>query len=333
MVDGNAVLHRAYYALPDWRNRSGEATAGVYGFLSMLLKAISELKPTHLAIVFDHPGPTFRHLMYVGYQVNREKERQVSEDIWGQVDKLKIVFERMKVPVFQVEGVEADDVIGTLCQKLAGNSNTPHRLPPKLGGREEGGEKKELEVIVITGDKDLMQLVNERVKLYMPQKGLSDAVLVDTNKVFEKMGVHPGQIVDYKALVGDSSDNYPGVTGIGPKTAIHLLAEYGGFEGVYRVISTSPLTPLQKFGEGNKRGEVDGTKGLSDQVIKRLINGYESGELSKRLATIKTDVPISIDVDKMKIPDEQMMMKVFEEMGYKSLMGRVIVKKNQEKLF
>ena len=138
IVDGNAVLHRAYYALPDWRNRSGEATAGVYGFLSMLLKAISELKPTHLSIVFDHPGPTFRHLMYVGYQVNREKERQVSEDIWGQVDKLKIVFERMKVPVFQVEGVEADDVIGTLCQQLTEYFNTPHRLPPKLGGEKRG---------------------------------------------------------------------------------------------------------------------------------------------------------------------------------------------------
>src|SRR3989344_5935253 len=150
ILDGNSVLHRAYYALPDWRNRSGEATAGVYGFLSMLLKAIEELKPTHLAIVFDTPQPTFRRNMYVGYQTNREKDRQISEDIWGQVEKLKIVFDKMGVPVFSVPGFEADDVIGTIAKK------------------------SKQEVIIITGDRDLMQLVNDRVKLYMPLKGLSD---------------------------------------------------------------------------------------------------------------------------------------------------------------
>src|SRR3989344_7138780 len=119
LIDGNAVLHRAYYALPDCRNKSGEATAGVYGFLSMLFRAIEELKPTHLAVVFDHPEPTFRHTMYVGYQTNREKDRQISEDIWGQVEKLKIVFEKMGVPVFAVPGFEADDVIGTLAGQSA----------------------------------------------------------------------------------------------------------------------------------------------------------------------------------------------------------------------
>jgi DNA polymerase-1 len=306
LVDGNAVLHRAYYALPDWRNRSGEATAGVYGFLSMLLKAISELKPTHLAVVFDHPGPTFRHLMYVGYQVRREKERQVSEDIWGQVDKLKVVFEKMGVPVYQVEGVEADDVIGTLCQKLTKNFNTPHRLPPKVGGREEGGKKENTKIIVITGDKDLMQLVNENVSLFMPQKGLSDAVLVDEKKVFQKMGVRPDQIVDYKALVGDSSDNYPGVTGIGPKTAVHLLAEYGGFEEIYKQI-----------GKSNNHSMTN-----AKSIIDKLINGYESGELSKRLATIKTDVPISINNDQCQIPNIQKIIDILEELGYKSLVKR-----------
>ena len=163
LIDGNAVLHRAYYALPDWRNRSGEATAGVYGFLSMLLKAIDELKPTHLVVVFDSPEPTFRHTMYVGYQVTREKERQVSEDIWGQVEKLKIVFEKMGVPVFAVPGFEADDVIGTISAK-------------REALRAKG---KNIEVIIITGDRDLMQLVNKRVKLYMPQKGLSDGILID----------------------------------------------------------------------------------------------------------------------------------------------------------
>jgi DNA polymerase I len=272
IVDGNAVLHRAYYALPDWRNKSGEATAGVYGFLSMLIKTIDELKPTHLIIVFDTPAPTFRHNMYVGYQHNREKERQVSEDIWGQVEKLKIVFEKMDVPVFTAEGFEADDVIGTLAYQV------------------------EDEVVIITGDKDLMQLVNERVKLYMPQKGLSDNVLIDKDKVYEKLGVWPENVTDYKALVGDTSDSYAGVPGIGPVTAKKLIEKYGSFENIYQNL-----------------------KEINNQ---KLIDGYESGELSKRLATIRRDVPVSIANVACLVPNKEKMIKVFQELGYKSLIVR-----------
>src|SRR3989344_5070588 len=180
ILDGNSVLHRAYYALPDWRNRSGEATAGVYGFLSMMLKAMDDLKPTHVAVVFDNPEPTFRHSMYVGYQTNREKDRQISEDIWGQVEKLKTVMEKLGIPVFCVAGFEADDLAGELTTQA---------------------EKTKAEVILITGDKDYMQLVNDKVHLYMPQKGLSDGAIIDRDKVREKLGVEPEQVVSYKGLV------------------------------------------------------------------------------------------------------------------------------------
>ncbi len=270
ILDGNSVLHRAYYALPDWRNRSGEATAGVYGFLSMMLKAIEELKPTHLAVVFDHPSPTFRHTMYVGYQTNREKERQVSEDIWGQIEKLKKVFQLLGLPVYQLSGFEADDLIGTIAKQA------------------------KCDVIIITGDRDLMQLVDKKIKLYMPIKGLSDTVIVDEDKVMERMGVHPNQIIDYKALVGDSSDNYPGVAGIGPKTAIHLLTEYGTFENVVKK-------------SGNPK----------------VVAGYEGGELSKRLATIRTDAPVTYDNAQCTIPNAQKMTEVLQELGYRSLTKRV----------
>jgi DNA polymerase-1 len=312
LIDGNAILHRAYYALPDWRNRSGEATAGVYGFLSMTVKAIEELKPTHLIVVFDNPDPTFRHNLYVGYQSNREKERQVSEDIWGQVEKLKIVFEKMKVPVFSLSGFEADDIIGTLAKQ---------------------GKTYNLECTIITGDRDLMQLVNERVKLFMPQKGLTDGVIVDEEKVVERMGVKPNQIIDYKGLVGDASDNYPGVSGIGPKTAIKLLQIYGNIDNLYKTITTSPLTPLQNFGEGNQRGEV-----ISDQVRQKLINGYESAILSQKLATIKLDVPVTMNIDKSLVPEKEKILSVLKELGYKSLIKRVggnaeEVDDNQTKLF
>jgi len=280
LIDGNAVLHRAYYAMPDWRNRSGEATAGVYGFLSMLLNAIEKLAPTHLVVVFDTPEPTFRHVMYVGYQSGREKERQVSEDIWGQVEKLKLVFEKMNVPVFTVAGFEADDVIGTL--------------------GVQASVTDEFEVVIITGDRDLMQLVNDKVSLYMPRKGLSDTELVDKGNVVERMGVNPDQIIDYKALVGDSSDNYPGVPGIGPKTAIDLIRSYASFSNIYN--------NLEK---------------IKESVKLKLADGYEAGKLSEQLATIRTDVPVTLKTDECVLPASQKITEVLQELGYKSLIKRI----------
>ena len=282
ILDGNSVLHRAYYALPDWRNRSGEATQGVYGFLSMMLKAVNELKPTHVVITFDDPSPTFRHNMYVGYQTNREKERQIDEDIWGQVEKLKIVFAKIGIPVFQVAGFEADDLIGTISAQI---------------------KEKSTQVIIITGDKDLMQLVNDNVNLYMPIKGMSDMQMIDKDKVKDKLGVWPEQIIDYKALVGDSSDNYPGVVGIGPKTAVQLIEEFGSFENVVKK-------------SGNPK----------------IVAGYEGGELSKRLATIKTDVPVTYDREKCPVPSAQKITEVLQELGYKSLVKRMTGEEVKEDL-
>jgi DNA polymerase-1 len=282
VLDGNSVLHRAYYALPDWRNRSGEATAGVYGFLAMLMKALEELEPTHLTIVFDNPAPTFRHSMYVGYQSNREKDRQVSEDIWGQVEKLKTVFEGLMVPVFCVAGFEADDLAGTISRQA-----------------EEAG----MEVVIITGDKDYMQLVSEKVKLYMPIKGVTDVELVDRDRVKQRLGVRPEQVVDYKALVGDTSDNYPGVPGIGPKTAVKMLQEFGSFDQVVK-------------------------KSGNDKVVA----GYESGRLSFNLATIRRDAPVIFEPTKAILPKRENFVETFADMGYKTLTKRV-EKKLQESLF
>ena len=297
LVDGNAVLHRAYYALPDWRNRSGEATAGVYGFLSMLMRSIEELEPTHLVIVFDQPEPTFRHQMYVGYQTNREKDRQISEDIWGQVDKLKVVFEKVGVPVYSVAGFEADDVIGTLSTKREGLS----------------AKGEPTQTVIITGDRDLMQLVDENTFLYMPQKGLSDNQLIDVDKVKEKLGIRPDQVVDYKALVGDSSDNYPGVTGIGPKTAIKLLEEFGSFEEIYRQITNNQASPTKQ-----------------NSIAKKLAEGYEGGKLSKELATIRRDVPVTLGSTKCEAPRSKKWAEVFQELNYRSLVSRMTGEKEEK---
>ncbi|TSC85375.1 MAG: DNA polymerase I, partial [Microgenomates group bacterium Gr01-1014_16] len=217
---------------------------------------------------------------------------------------LRIVFEKMGVPVFSVEGLEADDVIGTIAKQAISQYLTPGPSP-KLG---EGNQTEE--VVIITGDRDLMQLVNDRVKLYMPQKGLSDGKIIDRDGVMEKLGVWPEQVIDYKALVGDPSDNYPGVTGIGPKTATKLLEEFGTFEKIYESLNTSPVlrAPSPNLGEG---------------TLKKLVNGYEGGELSKRLATMKDDCPITFKIDECEVPSMDKFAEVFKELGYKSLTKRV----------
>lgn len=294
IVDGNAVLHRAYHAMPDWRNRSGEATAGVYGFLSMLFKGIEELKPSHLAIVFDCPEPTFRHTMYVGYQTNREKDRQVSEDIWGQVAKLETVFAKMNVPVYRVPGFEADDVIGSISRQAA-----------------EKGHKS----VIITGDRDLMQLVTDDISLYMPIRGMTDMMLVTANKVKERLGVRPDQVIDYKGLVGDSSDNYPGVAGVGPKTATDLLAKYDTLENIYAHLGELP-----------------------EKVALKLANGHEAAILSQQLATIRQDAPVAWDHEAGVVPPQEVAVAVLKELGYKSLIRRmtgeeVVIDDSQGRLF
>lgn len=276
IIDGNSLLHRAYYALPDWRNSNGEATGGVYGFLSMMIKAIEELKPTHLIIVFDSfTGVNFRKQLYVGYHANRDKDEKITKDIFEQVEKLKIVFEKLGVPVFQISGVEADDTIGSITKKVT----------------DEDGKTQ---VVIVTGDRDLMQLVNQRVNLFMPVKGVSDGQVVGIEEVKQRLGVEPRLVIDYKALVGDASDGYPGVAGIGPKTAIALLNEFGSFEDAVK---------------------------KSDN--KKLSVGIEGGKLSKILATIKTDVDLQIDLDKANIPNEEKLVGVFKELGHKSLIKRM----------
>ncbi len=286
IIDGNAILHRAYHALPDWRNSSGEATAGIYGFFSMLINIKQYLKPDYLVVVFDMPAPNFRHAMYVGYQSNRGHDAQISEDIWSQKDRLKGILEKLKVVVFDAEGFEADDLIGTVCEKVT-------------------SENLVEEAVILTGDRDLLQLVNDRVKVYMPVNGVSEGILLDKNGVKTKMGVWPEQIVDYKALVGDGSDGYPGVAGIGPKTAVDLLERFGDLKTIY----------LECAKQGGS---------IKENVRLKLLGGYEMGLMSQKLATIIKDAPVQLEFDKTGMPSQEDLGRIFEQEGYKSLRARVL---------
>ncbi len=292
LIDGNAILHRAYHALPPLTTRNGELVNAVYGFATMLLKILQEMQPKYLAVAFDTPKPNFRHQEYVGYQAHRPR---VDAELTSQIERVLELVSAFNIPIFSVEGYEADDVIGTLA-------------------RQASQEKVE-EVIIVTGDRDLMQLVSDKIKLFMPTRGLSEGQLVGEKEVVEKMGVPPKQIVDYKGLVGDQSDNYPGVPGIGPKTAVELLQQFGTIEGIYE-----------------KLGEVG-----SERVVKKLTEGAESATLSKKLATILKDVPITLDLEKClaRDYDKKKVVGFFKELGFRSLVNRLeptakkVVKKDQ----
>ncbi len=278
IIDGNAIIHRAYHALPPMNTKEGLPTNAVYGFFSMLLKLLAELNPDYLIVCFDRAKPTFRKQLYVGYQAKRPK---MSDDLVPQIEMVHSALDRSKITHFGIDGYEADDLIGTLAK--------------------QSGEL-DLETIIVTGDRDLLQLVNRRVKVLAPVLGITKMVLYDEEKVKEKYGLKPSQFIDYKALVGDSSDNYPGVSGIGPKTASELLNKYEDFENLYLHISELP--------------EKLGTK---------LAQDAEQAALAKKLATIATDAPVKLELEKVKTADidKKGLIEAFEELGFKSLTVRV----------
>jgi DNA polymerase-1 len=284
LVDAHAIIHRAYYALPPMHTSFGEPTNAVYGFLNMLLRVVSDLKPTYLAVAFDLPAPTFRHKEYIAYQAHRP---EMEDELKSQVVRVKELVNAASIPIYEKEGYEADDIIGTLAKQAVQDSK----------------QNLVKEVIIVTGDRDMLQLVDEKVKVYAPIKGLSQSRLFDAKEVEEYMGVAPDKIVDYKALVGDQSDNYPGVPGIGPKTAIELLRKFGNLENIYKSLENIPPA-----------------------VNKKLKEGYESAMLSQRLATIVTNAPVKLDLEKAIFNDpfhNKAFIDKLRELGFRSLVKRL----------
>jgi DNA polymerase-1 len=291
IIDGNAILHRAFHAMPPLTTRSGEPINAVYGLVSMFLRVVQDLKPDSIAVAFDEKAETFRQKEFKKYQAQRPP---MADELSSQFGKAKDFFKAVGVPIYSKPGFEADDVIGTIASKA-----------------------KE-DVVIVTGDRDILQLINDKVKLYMPVVGLTNAKLYDAAAAKERMGVPPEEIPDYKALVGDPSDNYPGVAGIGPKTAEKLLEKYGSIDKIYAHLSDIDPKIRQKL-EANK-----------DNAI-----------LFHRLATIVKDVPVEIDflqMEKWKI-DSPEVLKLFEKFGFKILtervkkVGKTIDQEKQTQLF
>lgn len=279
LVDGNAIVHRAYHALPPLSKKDGKLTNAVYGFFSMILKIVSDLNPDALIVCFDRAAPTFRKQMYVGYQATRPK---MEDELSYQFEVIHDVLKKIKVEIFELDGYEADDLIGTLSHQAVENKIFD-------------------QVIVLTGDRDMLQLVNHQVLILAPIVGVTKMILFDSDKVREKYGLEPHQFVDYKALVGDPSDNYPGVTGIGPKTAADLINRFGSLEGIY----------------GNL-GEIN------PKTAEKLATDAEQAAMAKKLATIELEAPIKLEFNDCLLAnmDRKALLESFEDLTFNSLIGR-----------
>ncbi|MBI4137224.1 DNA polymerase I, partial [Candidatus Roizmanbacteria bacterium] len=295
LIDGNAIMHRAYHALPALTNKDGQLTNAVYGFLSMLFSITDKMKPTHLIVCFDRPEPTFRKQMYVGYQAHRPK---MEDGLSSQFALVKEAISAMQIPIYEQAGFEADDLIGTISHQAKDSFE---------------------EVVIVTGDRDILQLVNNTVHVYMPISGLNNGKLYTPKEVEEKFGIQPSQIVDYKALAGDASDNYPGVRGIGPKTASELLQKYETVEGIYDAI----------------RNKNNGAELLKEKTVKALSEYAEDAGMAKKLAKILHDAPVTIDIKKAKLHDFDTpeALEALQKLGFASLVKRVMgVEEKSEKL-
>lgn len=299
LVDGSAIVHRAYHAMPPFTTSTGVPTGAVSGFFSMLLKLIQQLKPVHIVVAFDRPKPTFRQQLYVGYQAQRPKmESDLSEQFKIIID----ILGKAKITQIGVDGYEADDILGTLSDRTKDMGNI---------------------VYIVTGDRDMLQLVNHKTKVLMPVKGISEVKIQDEESVRTNYGVEPAQIIDLKALTGDAADNYPGVLGIGPKTAATLIRDYGNVDNIYK--------------------HLDDIAVKNKALAQKLIDGVESAELGKKLAQIVTDVPFVCDFDDCETSkiDVETFKTALQEYEFKTLPKRVdevftqkleVKKQNQMKL-
>ncbi len=282
IIDGNALLHRAWHALPPLKTKEGELVNAVYGFTSILIKVLKEIQPEYAAVTFDRREPTFRHEEYEEYKATRQKQ---PDELYDQIPRIKEVVEAFGMPIYEKVGFEADDLIGTICTL-------------------KSVDRRDMDSVVVTGDLDTLQLVDDNTKVYTTRKGITDTVLYDEAAVFERYGFGPERLIDYKALRGDASDNIPGVPGIGEKTAVELIKEFGSLENIYKNLD-------------NKK--------IKDRVRKLLKENKEKAEMSKKLATIVTDVKINFNLKDAKLEelDTEKIVSLFQELGFKSLVNKL----------
>jgi DNA polymerase I len=279
LIDGNSIIYRAFFALPPLSNTKGQHTNAVFGFTTMLLRLMEEQKPTHFLVAFDAGKATFRHKDYAEYKGGREK---TPSELSEQFPVLKELLKSFGIRQFELDGYEADDIIGTLT-----------RLADEKGG---------IEVLVVTGDKDMLQLASDRVTIALTRKGISEVELFSPEYIGEKYGITPKQIIDLKGLMGDTSDNIPGIPGVGEKTALKLLHEFGSVENV-----------------------LENAANFKGKMGEKIAEHADSARMSKELATIYREVPLDLEWEQLKYEgyDKRELGEAFRKLEFKSLIEKM----------
>ena len=280
LLDGYGLVYRGYFALPPLTTSRGDLVNGVFGFASIVLRGLQDLQPDYLAVSFDLPGPTFRHEQYAEYKATRTR---MPDDLRDQFPKVREVVKALRIPVYEMQGYEADDVIGTITRDL--------------------DSRDDLETTIVTVDLDMLQLVTPRVRLMTTRSGVENTVMYDVAKIDERFGLRPDQMIDYKALKGDPTDNIPGVPGVGEKTAAKLIREFGSLDSLLSRLDE--VTPAKL---GDKLREH------RDQIL-----------MGRDLSTIVRDLPIQIDLEAARLGDydRDTVVRLFREYEFRTLIERL----------
>lgn len=289
IIDGNSLINRAFYGLPQLTTKEGVYTNAVYGFVNMLYKIYEDYQPEYISVAFDRKAPTFRHMEYDAYKAGRKR---MPDELGQQLPIIKELLDVMQIHRMEIDGFEADDLIGTLVKYC---------------------EEKDLEILVVTGDRDALQLASEQTTILITKKGMTDLEIYTPKSIIERYEVTPQQFIDMKGLMGDASDNIPGVPGVGEKTAIKLIKQFGSIEEMIRH-----------------------TEEIQNQKLREKIeSNIEQAIFSKRLATIKTDVPIDLSLTTLQreAPNQEKLLELFRRLEFHSLIPKMIKsEKSEEKV-
>ena len=290
LIDGNSIMNRAFYGIMGSKmltTKDGKYTNAVYGFLAIMFKLLEDVKPKYMAVSFDLKKPTARHKMYEGYKANR---KGMPDELAEQMPMIKEILRAMNIDIVEMEGYEADDVLGTLSRY---------------------GEKQGLEVIILSGDRDTFQLATNKVTIRIPHTkgGKSETDEYDEKKIKEKYGLKPQQLIEVKGLQGDTSDNIPGVPGIGEKTALKLIQEYGSIDNLYKKIE-------------------EGKDNLKGKQREKIIENKELAILSRTLGTINVNVPIKDNLTDFKVEewDKEKVLEIFKQLNFNRYIERFNLK-------
>ena len=279
IIDGSSLLHRAFYALPLLSTKEGIYTNGVYGFLTMLYRIKDEYKPDYICVAFDKKGPTFRHKEYKDYKGTRQS---TPTELAQQFPIIRDILKAMNIKTLEMSEYEADDIAGSLAKE---------------------GEAKNLNVILVTGDKDYLQLASDNSKVLLTRKGITELEIFDRQKIIHEYGIEPKQFIDLKGLMGDKSDNIPGVPGIGEKTGLKLIKEFNNIENIYKNLD-----------------KVRGKK-----LKENLTENENIAYLSRKLGEIITNVPLDVKIEDLIVKESnwEELIPLYEEYEFKSLIDRI----------